>query len=80
MTIALQILHHMTDPLLRIGHLLRLSGNLNLRAAGKNLEQGKLFLQQIELAVINAEKLYRVYGLEINDCFCQVIAFSCYLS
>ena len=48
------------------------SAQLELSAPGKYFQQGELFFQDVELAIVYSEKLNRVYGFEVNNRISQI--------
>ena len=63
MAVALQVFYHLTYFLLGRFHFIRLTGKLYLGAARQDFKEGVFLFQQVELTVVDAEKLYGIYGV-----------------
>ena len=69
--VAFQVLHNEFDFFLSIFYLFREPLNFELFATGREFSEGEFFFENVELSIIYAEKLNRVYGFKVDDRVCQ---------
>jgi hypothetical protein len=66
------MINHTLHFLLKHSYIIIAAFRFNAVTAGNHPKGWKTFANKVETGIINAEKVYRIYSLDVESDFCQI--------